>query len=33
MVHEVLKDRSDVETFSEGDDPDRRVVVAPLLSD
>jgi spoIIIJ-associated protein len=32
-VHEVLKDRSDVETFSEGDDPDRRVVVAPLLSD
>jgi spoIIIJ-associated protein len=33
MVHEVLKDRSDVETISEGDDPDRRVVVAPLLSD
>jgi spoIIIJ-associated protein len=33
MVHEVLQDRSDVETFSEGDDPDRRVVVAPLLSD
>lgn len=33
MVHQVLKDRSDVETFSEGDDPDRRVVVAPLLSD
>lgn len=33
MVHEVLKDRSDVETFSEGDDPERRVVVAPLLSD
>lgn len=32
-VHEVLKDRSDVETFSEGDDPDRRVVVAPLLAD
>jgi spoIIIJ-associated protein len=33
MVHEVLKDRTDVETFSEGDDPDRRVVVAPLLDD
>ncbi len=33
MVHEVLKDRSDVETYSEGDDPDRRVVVAPLLGD
>jgi spoIIIJ-associated protein len=32
-VHEVLKDRSDVETFSEGDDPERRVVVAPLLAD
>lgn len=33
MVHEVLKDRADVETHSEGDDPERRVVVAPLLSD
>jgi spoIIIJ-associated protein len=33
MVHEVLKDRTDVETFSEGDDPERRVVVAPLLAD
>jgi spoIIIJ-associated protein len=33
MVHDVLKDRSDVETFSEGDDPERRVVVAPLLTD
>lgn len=33
MVHEVLKDRSDVETYSEGDDPERRVVVAPLLGD
>ncbi len=33
MVHEVLKERSDVETFSEGDDPDRRVVVAPLVND
>lgn len=33
MIHEVLKERTDVETFSEGDDPDRRVIVAPLLSD
>jgi spoIIIJ-associated protein len=33
MVHEVLKERSDVETFSEGDDPERRVVVAPLVAD
>ena len=33
MVHEVLKERSDVETFSEGDDPERRVVVAPLVGD
>ena len=33
MVHEVLKDRSDVETYSEGDDPERRVVVAPLVGD
>jgi len=33
MVHEVLKERSDVETYSEGDDPERRVVVAPLLDD
>jgi len=33
MVHEFLKERADVETYSEGDDPERRVVVAPLLSD
>ncbi len=33
MVHEVLKDRSDVETYSEGDDPERRVVVAPLVDE
>ncbi len=32
MVHEVLKDRADVETYSEGDEPERRVIVAPLLS-
>lgn len=33
MVHEVLKDRTDVETYSEGDEPDRRIVVAPLVED
>jgi predicted RNA-binding protein Jag len=33
MVHEVLKDRSDVETYSEGDEPERRIVVAPLITD
>jgi spoIIIJ-associated protein len=33
MVHEVLKDRTDVETFSEGDEPERRIVVAPLISE
>lgn len=33
MVHEVLKDRSDVETYSEGDEPERRIVVAPLIED
>ena len=33
MVHEVLKDRNDVETYSEGDEPERRIVVAPLIAD
>jgi spoIIIJ-associated protein len=33
VVHEHLKDRSGVETYSEGDEPDRRVVVAPLISE
>ena len=33
MVHEVLKERSDVETYSEGDEPERRIVVAPLIND
>lgn len=33
IVHEHLKDRPEVETFSSGDDPHRRVVVAPLISD
>ncbi len=30
VVHEYLKDRGDVETYSEGTEPDRHVVVAPL---
>ena len=29
----VLKDRSDVETYSEGDEPERRIVVATLIAD
>jgi spoIIIJ-associated protein len=33
MVHQHLKDRAGIETFSEGDEPERCVVVAPLLSD
>jgi len=30
VVHERLKDRDDVETYSEGNEPDRHLVVAPL---
>jgi spoIIIJ-associated protein len=33
VVHQHLKDRPGIETFSEGDEPERCVVVAPLLSD
>jgi spoIIIJ-associated protein len=33
VVHERLKDRSGVETFSEGDEPHRCVVVAPLVAE
>ncbi|HEX4734384.1 MAG TPA: R3H domain-containing nucleic acid-binding protein [Thermoleophilaceae bacterium] len=29
-VHNYLADRSDVETHSEGDEPERRLVVSPL---
>jgi spoIIIJ-associated protein len=32
VVHNHLAERAGVETYSEGDEPDRRVVVAPLLS-
>ena len=33
VVHERLKGRSGVETYSEGDEPHRCVVVAPLVSE
>jgi spoIIIJ-associated protein len=33
VVHERLKERPEVETYSEGTEPNRCVVVAPLLSD
>jgi spoIIIJ-associated protein len=29
LVHEYLRDRGDVETYSEGEEPDRHLVVAP----
>jgi spoIIIJ-associated protein len=31
-VHEYLRDRGDVETYSEGGEPDRHLVVAPLVT-
>ena len=31
VVHEHLKARRDVETYSEGEEPSRRLVVAPLV--
>ena len=30
LVHEYLRERGDVETYSEGNEPDRHLVVAPL---
>jgi spoIIIJ-associated protein len=33
VVHEYLKERAGIETFSEGDEPRRCVVVAPLVSE
>jgi spoIIIJ-associated protein len=33
VVHERLKERAGVETYSEGDEPHRCVVVAPLLAE
>ena len=32
LVHEYLRDRGDVETYSEGEEPDRHLIVAPLSS-
>ena len=29
VVHEHLRDRGDVETHSEGEEPERRLVVSP----
>jgi spoIIIJ-associated protein len=33
VVHEHLRDRPEIETYSEGDEPNRYVVIAPLVSD
>src|SRR5690349_3020089 len=33
VVHEHLKERAGVETFSEGDEPHRCVVIAPLVTE
>ena len=33
VVHEHLRERPEIETYSEGDEPGRYVVVAPLLTD
>ncbi len=30
LVHEYLRERGEVQTYSEGDEPDRHLVVAPL---
>jgi spoIIIJ-associated protein len=32
VVHEHLKERQDIETFSEGQEPNRRLVIAPLAA-
>jgi spoIIIJ-associated protein len=32
VVHEYLRDRRDVETYSEGEEPDRRLVIAPVVA-
>jgi spoIIIJ-associated protein len=33
VVHEYLRDREDIETYSEGREPDRHLVVAPREAD
>jgi spoIIIJ-associated protein len=30
IVHLYLRERTDIETHSEGDEPDRRLVVTPV---
>ena len=32
VVHEFLRDRHDVETYSEGEEPDRHLVITPVVS-
>ena len=32
VIHEHLKDRREIETYSEGQEPSRHLVVAPLLA-
>jgi spoIIIJ-associated protein len=32
LVHEYLRDRPEIETYSEGQEPQRRLVVAPVVS-
>jgi spoIIIJ-associated protein len=32
VIHDHLKDRPEIETYSEGSEPERYVVVAPLIS-
>lgn len=33
IVHERLKERAGIETFSEGEEPERAVIVAPLVKE
>jgi spoIIIJ-associated protein len=33
VIHEYLRDRPEVETYSEGDEPNRYLVIAPLVAD
>jgi spoIIIJ-associated protein len=32
VVHEYLRDRHDIETYSEGEEPDRHLVVTPVVA-
>jgi spoIIIJ-associated protein len=32
LVHEYLRDRAEIETYSEGQEPQRRLVVAPVVA-